>query len=79
MDFVLSLPRSKSGKYSIYVVIDRFSKVAHLIACSKMDDTTNIAHLFFKEIVRLHAVPKSIVSDRDVKFLNYFWNILWES
>ena len=51
--------------------------MAHLILCHKTDDASNVTDLFFQKIIRLYDMPKTIILDKDAKFLSYFWKILW--
>jgi len=76
MNFILGLPRAQRGHNSIIVVVDLFSKMSHFIPYDKSDDVSHIAHLYFKEVINLHDVPRSIVFDGDFLFLEVFMEII---
>ena len=75
MDFVEALPRVR-GKSVILTVVDRFSKYAHFIPLAHPYSAETVAQAFFNDIVRLHGIPQSIISDRDPVFTSNFWREL---
>ena len=76
MDFIIGLPKVQ-GRDCLYVVVDRLTKFSHLFAISSDYSASRVADLFFREVFRLHGLPKTIVSDRDSKFTSAFWQELF--
>ena len=75
MDFMGPIPKSNNFDY-LLVVIDRLTSQVHLVLTTMTVATRGITWLILKEVVRLHGIPESIVSDRDTKFTSIFWKEL---
>ena len=76
MDFVVGLPRTKDSHDAIWVIVDRLTKSAHFLPVRTTYTMDKYAEIYVKEVVRLHGVPLSIVSDRDSRFTSSFWKSL---
>ena len=76
MDFITHLPRSQTGKDSILMIVNRFSKMTHLIPLKGTAIAAEVAQLFHEHVWKLHSLPRSIVSDQDPKFTGHFWQKL---
>ena len=79
MDFITSLPRTSRGHDAIWVIIDHLTKLAHFLPIKKTFPLNWLAKLYFEEIVRLHGIPASIVSNRDLRFTSQLWGALHEA
>jgi len=76
MDFVTHLPRSVRGHDSIWVIVDRLTKCIHFLPINQKMSLDKLVELYVREIVRLHGVPTSIISDRDLRFTSRLWQSL---
>jgi hypothetical protein len=77
MDFVGGIPMSKKNHDCIYVVVDHFNKMCILMPCKKHVTTEQMTQMFFQHVWVDFGYPKSIISDRDSKFIGNFWSSLW--
>ena len=73
MDFIVGLPRTRTGYDSIWVVVDRLTKAAHFIPVKTTYNSVVFVEFYMAWIVCLHGVPKKIVSDRGTQFTSQFW------
>ena len=73
MDFVTHFPRTPQGHDAVWVIVDRLTKLVHFLAVLMTFTFERFCWLYIREIVRLHGVPVSIVSDRDPRFTTHFW------
>jgi IS30 family transposase len=79
MDFIVGLPKTLRGFDSIWVIVDRLTKLAHFLPIRIEHSAMTYAKLYIARILSLHGVPKTIVSDRGTQFVNNFWRHLHES
>ena len=79
MDFIVGLPRTAKGFDSIWVIIDRLTKIAHFLPVKVKYTVATYAELCIARILSLHGVPKTIVSDHELQFVSKFWEELHKS
>ena len=76
MYFVVGLPKTLGKFDSIWVIVDRLTKSAHFIPVKVTYNAEKLAKLYISDVVRLHGVPLSIISDRGTQFTSKFWKTL---
>jgi transposase InsO family protein len=79
MDFIVGLPRTQASYDSIWVIVDRLTKVAHFIPVKTTYSGAKLMELYMSRIMCLRGVPKKIVSDRGSQFTSKYWEKLHES
>jgi hypothetical protein len=76
MDFIMSLLKTVTGLDAVWVMVDRLTKSAHFLPIKTTYDMSHLAKEYVTEIVRLHGVPVSIISDHEPRFTSRFWQSL---
>ncbi|GJS17897.1 putative reverse transcriptase domain-containing protein [Tanacetum coccineum] len=76
MDFVTILPKTTTGQDTIWVIVDHLTKSAHFLPMREDDTLEKLTRQYLKEVVSRHALPVSIISDRDGRFTSHFWKSL---
>jgi hypothetical protein len=79
MDFIVGLPRTAKGFDSIWVIVDRLTKIAHFLPVKTSYLVLTYAQVYIARILSLHGIPKTIVSDRGTQFVSKFWEELHKS
>jgi hypothetical protein len=79
MDFIVGLPNTSRHHDSIWVIVDRLTKTAHFLPVHTTHRTEKYAEIYVDQIIRLHGIPRTIVSDRGASFVARFWEQLQES
>ena len=77
MDYMSVLQSTKRGNDSVFVVVDRFYKMAIMVACKKSITAEATTKIFFEQFWVHFGIPQTIVSDQDSRFLRTFWSDLW--
>jgi hypothetical protein len=79
MDFIVGLPNTSQKHDSIWVIVDRLTKTAYFLPVHTTYNAKKYAEIYLDQIVRLHGVPKTIISDRGAQFIAHFWEQLQHS
>jgi transposase InsO family protein len=79
MDFIVGLPNTSQRHDSIWVIVDRLTKTAHFLPVHTTYSAKKYAEIYLDQIVRLHGISKTIISDRGAQFVAHFWEQLQQT
>ena len=74
MNFMLGFPRTRADNDTLWAIVDRLTKSARFIPMNCKWDREQLARAYIKYVIRYYGIPRTIVSDRDTRYLSHFWN-----